>query len=86
MPHYRLIGGHSGGRVVAFDDPAPVSIQVAYQEPYGLDDFPPDPGEPTFGIEVYDLVIISRQGKGQGPYPRAYVCRSHLAPRSHLPE
>lgn len=83
MPHYRLIGGHNGGRVVAFDDPAPVSIQVAYREPSGLDDFPPDPRDVTFGIEVYDLVIIARQGKGQGPYPRAYVCRS---PRSHLPE
>jgi hypothetical protein len=55
---------------------------VAYREPYGLDDFPPDPWDETFGIEVYDLVIISRRGKGEGPYPRAYVCRK---PRPDLP-
>ena len=73
MPHYRLIGGHSRGRVVAFDDPAPPFISVPYRVGHPLDE-PADPQALAFGIERYDLVIMSRQGKGEGPYPRAYVC------------
>jgi hypothetical protein len=78
VPHYILIGGHNAGRVVAFDDPAPPSIRVPYREPYGLDEFPADPSRVTFGVEEYLLVIISHAGKGQAPYPRAYVCAADL--------
>ena len=78
MPHFLLIGGRSAGRVVAFDDPAPLSIRVPYREPLSLDEFPPDPFRVTFAVEEYLLVIISHVGRGQAPYPRAYVCRDDL--------
>jgi len=80
VPHYRLIGGHSAGRVVAFDDPAPPFIQVPYRydDTGALDEFPPDPHDLAFGRDTYDLMIVSHASKGQAPYQRAYVYRPDL--------
>ena len=77
MPHFRLIGGHSAGRFVMLDDPLPVELRVAFRVP--AEPFEPDalanesPDSPTFGIDIYDLVIFPRGGKGQGPTARQYV-------------
>lgn len=85
VPHYFLIGGHSAGRVVAFDDPAPPYIQVPYRhdaishDAISLDEFPADYSEVSFGRDTYDLVILSHADRGQAPYGRAYVCRDDLA-------
>ena len=77
---YTLIGGHSAGRVVDLDHPAPVCLDVAYRIPadpweaaalaYGPD---PDPSAVTLGIERYDRMIISPAGY-PGPPVYGYVC------------
>ena len=70
---YTLIGGHSAGRVVEFDDPAPVYLDVGYRVP-SLDPlaaFPPEPDEITLGIETYALRVYHLT---HGPPVRAYVC------------
>lgn len=91
MPHFRLVGGHSAGRFVVLDDPLPAELRVAYREP--ADPFEPDalanesPDVATFGIDVYDLVIFPREGRGQGPTARQYVYVDtvHDAPTPKVP-
>lgn len=69
---YTLIGGHSAGRVVEFDGPAPPSVDVAYRVPA---EFPLDldPGEILLGIERYERVTFSAP-PGGGPPFHGYVC------------
>jgi hypothetical protein len=71
---YPLIGGHHNGRVVEFDDPAPVFLRVAWQLPadaveratllYGPDD--PDADAVAYGVDDYELQI--HQITGQHAY------------------
>jgi hypothetical protein len=77
---YTLIGGHSAGRVVDLDHPAPVFLQVPYRIPadpfeaaalaYGPN---PDPDAILLGIERYDRMIIS-PADYPGPPVYGYVC------------
>ena len=67
---YPLIGGHSAGRSVEFDGPAPVFLAVAYRVPADPLDFPPEPDMITLGIETYELCEILLD---PGPPVRAYI-------------
>lgn len=64
----RLHGGHSDGRVVVVDDPAPLYLQVPYREPGD----PFDPDEITLGIDTYELVEVIPD---HGPRVREYLCQ-----------
>lgn len=77
---YTLIGGHSAGRVVEFDGPAPPSMDVAYRESRPT---PADPFALAFGYETYDLMIFQF---GTGPEVRAYCCTRTSPAPSGLPE
>jgi len=79
---YTLIGGHHGGRVVEFDGPAPVFVQVPYRVPADPFEFPLDPDEVTFGVETYELHVIDRPG----PPTYIYVCARTSPAPSGLPE
>lgn len=68
---YELIGGHSAGRVVELDDPAPPFLSVAYRVPADLPLVLANPGEITLGIERYDLHYHEVR---HGPPVPVYIC------------
>lgn len=70
---YTLIGGHSAGRVVDVDHPAPPSLDVPYRVPADPFDVPLDPSEITLGIERYERMILSPEWM-PGPPVYGYVC------------
>jgi len=68
----RLHGGHSDGRVVEVDDPAPPYLQVPYRVPADPLDPNVDDWAALFGVDTYELVEVIPV---RGPRVREYLCQ-----------